>query len=544
MSFIRRKFLKYMAGATIATPFVWKEAIAMFHPKLAPSALAKNVLIIGSGVTGLCLGAMLSRKGYKVRVLERNLEFIGGHARSFSIQGIEFCAGPQFLWEFGKGDIGYRVLEYLNLQQKVPMLSLTNQAQNFYQYGNESGMLLPPSIHRLKKSLMLLFTTETDELEQFFEYFDSLYAASKYLEKKGLYMEDYSDMRSGLMFTSEVSMGAKLDVWNLAKKTLKEVFDMCKLSERAQNYLYCQGGVFAENANDLSIGVYVAAMGHIFSNAYLPKHGFKHLIDSLSSVIKASGGDVCTNKEVKKAVTKDDAIVQLVAADGTVFESDYVISTLSPRLTCNLLDPCPTPKFNYAPSNSLSCLYVGVKNNAALVKKLKGRFIWWNAKGAKLNFATPDMLKAPVHLYAGSQRAITANQIANEDTLDLTIFAPGNFRQSRQEAQKGKTNYINFKESVTNQILEVVEEFLLPELRAHILFSHLKTPWDVYKELGAENGNVYGRRLNPDNVLSAVTPITSVSNLAIASATVGLPGIATCFNTASLFFEKITGEKI
>jgi len=179
-------------------------------------------------------------------------------------------------------------------------------------------------------------------------------------------MNDYSDMRSGLMWTSEVPLGAKLDVWDLAKDTVKEVFDDCGLSERAQNYLYCQAGVFAENAKDLSVGVYAAAMGHIFSNLYWPKYGFNHLINSLTSVIKARGGGVYTNNQITKAVTKDKAIVQLVAADNTTFSGDYVISTLSPRLTCNLLGPCPASQFKYEPSNSLTCLYLGFKNNTAL----------------------------------------------------------------------------------------------------------------------------------------------------------------------------------
>jgi len=62
--------------------------------------------------------------------------------------------------------------------------------------------------------------------------------------------------------------------------------------------------------------------------------------------------------------------------------------------------------------------------------------------------------------------------------------------------------------------------------------------------MGAENGNVYGRRLNPTSVLTSVSKIDSFSNLNLASATIGLPGVATCFNTASLIFRKMTGEKI
>ena len=140
--------------------------------------------------------------------------------------------------------------------------------------------------------------------------------------------------------------------------------------------------------------------------------------------------------------------------------------------------------------------------------------------------------------------AIKSRNTTSGKVIDLTIFAPGNFTQSKEAASKGTGHYQEFKESVLNSILATVEKFLLPGLKENITFTSIKTPWDVYRELGVEEGNVYGRRLSPDSVLNAVKKINSVDNLTVANATVGLPGIATCFNTASLFFESITGEKI
>ncbi|MEN8250651.1 MAG: NAD(P)/FAD-dependent oxidoreductase [Bacteroidota bacterium] len=516
----------------------------MFKNKLASPSQQKNVSIIGSGITGLVLGAMLSRKGYKVTILESNPVFIGGHARSFSVEGIEFCAGPQFLWEFGKGDIGYRVLEFLNLESKISMVPLNNKAQNYYQVGNDSGMLLPTGISGFKNKMLKKFPDEEEAIEDFFEYFDSLFQASKHLEKEGLYMADYSDMRSSIALSGDVSFGAKLDVWKLAKKTLQETFDICELSKEAQKYLYSSGGVFAEPANELSIGVYVAAMGHIYTSAYVPRHGFKHMINALVGVIKAGGGDVLTNNKVIKAVVSAGSIIKLETESGNTFSNEYVISTLSPRLTCKLISQCDKDDFDYSPSNSLTSVFVGVKATKELLEKLKGRFNWWNAEGNNLDFANPDMLKPPVHLYAGSQTALKSSNIAEGTVIDLTIFAPGNFEQSRKTANRGKSIYNSFKERVIETVLKTTEQYLIPGLRENIVFTEIKTPWDIYQDLGVEKGNVYGRRLNPDSVLSAVKTINSVDNLTIANASVGLPGIATCFNTANIFFEELTGEKI
>jgi phytoene dehydrogenase-like protein len=69
-----------------------------------------EVVVVGSGITGLCLGALLAKAGYPVRVLEAHPAAIGGHARTLTIGGLEFCAGPRYVYGFGKGQVGRRLL--------------------------------------------------------------------------------------------------------------------------------------------------------------------------------------------------------------------------------------------------------------------------------------------------------------------------------------------------------------------------------------------------------------------------------------------------
>lgn len=72
-----------------------------------------------------------------------------------------------------------------------------------------------------------------------------------------------------------------------------------------------------------------------------------------------------------------------------------------------------------------------------------------------------------------------------------------------------------------------------------------ETPLGIEKVIHAEKGNVYGKRLTADSILNKdLQRIKGVKNLHVACATIGLPGVATCFKTAEIICEQISGFKI
>ena len=52
-----------------------------------------DIVVIGSGVGGLCCGGLLARYGQDVLVLESH-DIPGGAAHSFNIKGYHFDSGP------------------------------------------------------------------------------------------------------------------------------------------------------------------------------------------------------------------------------------------------------------------------------------------------------------------------------------------------------------------------------------------------------------------------------------------------------------------
>jgi len=108
----------------------------------------------------------------------------------------------------------------------------------------------------------------------------------------------------------------------------------------------------------------------------------------------------------------------------------------------------------------------------------------------------------------------------------------------------GLKEYESFKELISKNIIKILKEHFFIDIEKKIKFIKILTPWDVYSELGAEKGNAYGRRLSPKSVLKEVKSINDVSNLYIANATLGVPGVSVCMKTATVLFQKLIGKKI
>ena len=516
-----------------------------------------KVVIIGSGITGIALGALLVKAGYDVKVLESHPKLVGGHARIITTNDIEFSAGPQYVWSFGPDQIGERMLKHLDIDKDVPFEHMDKSAFENIFIGDHSKIEIPMGFKNFKNSLYEIFPNEQDNLDKFFDYVINLFEVMKFIHDEGLYMMDFSAMKASVVFTSELTNKAKEYAYWFGNWTLKQMFDHCNLSLDARKILFGHAGVFAENADEISFGIYVAATGFLHDGAFYPKYGFESLISGLTSAIEKNNGKVLTGKKVNKLIVGGSSngsqksggkthrlVKEVVCEDGSTFESDVVFSTLAPRLTYQLIENSDLNIFNYEPSNSFSCAYIGLHNYSKFVNKLKGKNYWWISDKETIDFNSPDMMEPPSYLFIGSNSANTIPMHETSKNSSLTVFAPGNYDQSRAIYEKGKSSYEEFKSNLNENIIDLLEKYFFPNLNKHILFMDLYTPWDIHQETGAEKGNVYGRRLTPQSILSAVRKIRGIDNLHIGCATTGVPGVSVGFQTASIIFTKLTGETI
>ena len=79
-----------------------------------------KALVIGSGIGGLSMAIILSKLGYSVTVIEKNQQ-PGGMLRSYVRRGIHCNVGVHYLGALDKGQVLYRLFDYLGILEKLPL---------------------------------------------------------------------------------------------------------------------------------------------------------------------------------------------------------------------------------------------------------------------------------------------------------------------------------------------------------------------------------------------------------------------------------------
>ncbi|HNE30138.1 MAG TPA: phytoene desaturase family protein, partial [Saprospiraceae bacterium] len=92
------------------------------------AAMAKKVIVIGAGFSGLSAACNLAAEGFEVTILEKN-EQTGGRARQYQAQGFTFDMGPSWYWmpdvfdqffaRFGRKAADYYQLERLDPSYRI-----------------------------------------------------------------------------------------------------------------------------------------------------------------------------------------------------------------------------------------------------------------------------------------------------------------------------------------------------------------------------------------------------------------------------------------
>jgi phytoene dehydrogenase-like protein len=80
-------------------------------------------IIVGSGMGGLTVGALLARTGRRVLVLEAH-DTPGGYAHTFRMRDYRFCAQVHYIFNCGEGESIHNFLAKLGVEREVPFVRL------------------------------------------------------------------------------------------------------------------------------------------------------------------------------------------------------------------------------------------------------------------------------------------------------------------------------------------------------------------------------------------------------------------------------------
>lgn len=459
-----------------------------------------NVIIIGSGLGGLECGALLSRRGKSVLVLERSNQ-PGGCMQSFSRRGLGFDTGLHYVGGLDEG-------------------------QSLYEAFSQLGLLSLPwhRMDRLFDRVVLgdeeyCFSQGHDEFVQ---------TLSGKFPSQSRALKRFSDYISNAPFDSiEVN----------AYDYLHQHFD----DSRLVSVLAATNLKTEINRNTMPLFSLAHSINGYIESSYRLATDGNALVSYLVSQIRANGGDVFCSAEVVRLVEKNGKVIAAETADGEYFEASHFISDIHPHSLCQLLSESETIKKAYrtrmaslANTKGIFTVQLVLKPDANLRYFNYNKYIYpdgdvWSSHGLMVSARVPQ---------DGSEYV---------RQIDLLSALPWSECSAWQDSTLGHrpNEYMLMKERKAQQCIAIAEDCFLPGLSSKIEQIYTSTPLTYRDYLGAVDGTAFGIRKDSSRALQTFLSVrTAVPNLLLTGQNVFLPGVEGVTKTAFITCSELLGEDL
>jgi len=452
--FISREFRKYD----------WKVEVNLKRPKAEDEY---DVIIIGSGIGGLVCGSLLSKKGYKVLVLEQHYQ-VGGYCSSFNRSGFVFNTGVEDvsgLWE--RGPLTY-LLKEIGLRKEELFVRNTSE------YIFKGRCIKAKSLEEFIGTLSEMFPDEEENIKAFFN------------EAKKAYEECYMETEVyGVPLPAELIVkvfGEKKllnyprehpHLYNWMNKNFKEKLDEYFKNEDLKEFLCALLGYIGTKPDKTPANsALTACISYYIHGGYFPKGGAQKFANSLKDYILNHGGKVLVNHKVNRILVENGRVVGVMVRD-KVFKAPIVVANVNAKTTF-----------------------------LELIEKshLKEEFIEY-IKGLKMSpscfmvflgidmdlSSYPTLIK---NIDENCEIVINSNadpSLAPKGKASITILTLANYQDF---PERGTDEYIRKKQEYSEALIRKAEK-VIPNLSKHVIVKDAATPKTFERYTSMPQGAIY-----------------------------------------------------
>ena len=459
-----------------------------------------DVIIIGSGLGGLACGQMLSKRGLKVAVLERQIQ-PGGSLQSYTRRGRRFDTGMHYVGGLDEGQALHELFAELNLLS-LPWKRLDPEGFDRVTIG-ERTFLYKEGYDRFAQELAKSFPSERESLQTY------VHALRDMGEKDGTDVSAWDWLHQ--LFNDSLL----IDV--LSATCLK--MELRKESLPQFSFMHNQGP-FIESSWRLD------GPGSL-------------IVDRLCHDIKSAGGEVFCGEEVTELLEKDDRIVAARTVSGSLYEGKCFISDTHPAVTLSWLTNSRKIK------NVFRRRIFSVENSfgmftASLVLK-HGSISSFNHN--KYIYSLPDVWSQ----HENPSRPVTAILVTNPAADQIDILTPTSFdmwqRWSETSVGHRGEDYKLLKQQIAEECM-LLAECELPHLRECVECIYTSSPltWRDYNQTPC--GSAYGMRKDWRNPLMTIlSPTIPISNLFLTGQNLVLHGLMGVAKTSKYTCQQVLNFK-
>lgn len=487
----------------------------------------ETILIIGGGLGGLFTGALLTKEGYNVTVLEKN-HTIGGGLQTFRHHGLVFETGMHILGGFHQGGSINRICSYLGIMDKLSIRDMDDDCMDSITY------LADGKTYRIAKGKENFIAAMANyfpaERENIRAYVDTLYRIADEV--------DIFYLRRGSVDIFRHSSDFMLPADEIIARYISDP----KLRDVLAYMNPMYGGIAGHTP------AYIHALINVLyiEGACRFNGGSQQLADALTDVIKGNGGRVIADKKVEKINVVDRMITKVTTLDGDVFTADHYISAIHPCALLKTMDDGALPKayrnrINEIPNSySAFTVYITFKKdtfpylNRTCYYQDDYGLVWRHGEYDENTWPRGFMFITPSEVAQGR----FATKMIINSIMDFNVVR----RWENTTVGHRGAEYMAWKQRHIEKVLDRMQR-LYPSFRDCIEDVFASSPLTIRDYYNEKDGSLYGFRKDCQDIALSQVPIyTKIKNLLLTGQNINLHGICGVPLTAINTVEALIGE--
>jgi len=507
-----------------------------------------DVIIIGAGVSGLTLGAMLGKIGLSCCIVEKEHQ-AGGYIAGFKRHNFHFDTAIHWLNQFGETGIAHRTFSFIDPEYPKPKL-----LNNIQRYKSANfDILLQNDIEKVKEDFKANFPNEKKGIDKFFRHAEQLSTISSKLTNfirshETMTLFEKANYHTHMLpFILPIIKHLKYAGDEGVKKGLSKYFkgdDIKDVFNSEVDLLSCLFPIaWAKNKDyfttpqggSIKYVNWLVEKNKIYGNEIL----LRTKVKSITLDGKKATGITAINKNKEIAISAEYIVS---ASDLPSLYNKLLPSSAISTVTKQKLKNSVMYTSSFTISIALDCPAQELGFTEELISLSKNNIPRYehensNPELSKLSIIAPSV--RDISICPTKQGMLTIYMAASMDKYD-------NWKTKKEK--NGETirtkEYYKLKKDIAQKLLNRIEREIAPNLKKHILFYETASPYTYNRYTDNYRGTMMGQRPGKINMQNKVAShYTEVENLLIGGQWAELGGgipIATrsAMNTMLIILRK------
>ena len=439
-----------------------------------------DIIIIGSGISGLTAAAILAKQNKKVVVLESHPR-PGGALKRFKRQGISYDIGFHYTGCLGQGEILNALWNYIGILPKIEILPFPDEGCDLLRIKKTDHQIHSYfSYAKLVDSLCESFPNEKKAIHEYIHTLKSICHSIPFYNL---------DLPLKPFLERFFNQGVNLEKF------------LSSITQDSSLQAVLASPVFLHGVPPHNVGQVVhASIAHAFhAGAYAIKGGGQSIVNAFLDVLAKYDVTILTGSEVQSIQVENEEVKGVKIADQTIKASTVIYTGHPTKLLELTPDKIFRPAYNYRLQNLINTgsmfVVFGKTNNYELAKKLQ----WTNYLSVPqglnlLNVDTEKQENNSVLITAPGLRDYGYN-LPNSGPFPVILMRPAKWEEVApffdNKIAGRPSEYKEWKEKNCFQLINQVNEQF--GFSSDSIFSvETGSPLTFHDELKMPEGSIYG----------------------------------------------------